>query len=168
MGQRQENGDLRLVMDSFRRVVRALRKSSRDSEDFFGLRTAQFFVLQQVKEYGPLGINDLAEKTFSHQSTVSVVVEELVQRGYVECTLSTIDRRRVEVRGTAVGRSLIKKRKRTIQEKMAAGFMKMSSRQRHELARLLGKFISSSGLDSETPDFFFEKESPPARKIRRS
>ncbi len=84
-------------MNAMRAIVRALRVSSRMIESKMGMSGAQLFVLQQLAERPADSFNDLAERTATHQSSVSVVVRRLVDHGYVSRTPSDADRRRVEL-----------------------------------------------------------------------
>src|SRR4051812_19869984 len=71
----------REVLDAIRRIVRALRESSRATEQSVGIGAAQLFVLQRLAAAPGLSLNELAARTFTHQSSVSVVVSRLVERG---------------------------------------------------------------------------------------
>ena len=95
----------RTVLDSIRRIVRALRESSRETERSIGLGAAQLFVLQRLAGAPPLSINELADRTLTHQSSVSVVVSRLVEGGLVARTRAATDGRRVEITLTAAGRA---------------------------------------------------------------
>src|ERR671938_1731164 len=68
-------------LDAIRRLVRGLRLAARASEREAGLSAAQLFVLQQLAESPAESINELAARTLTHQSSVSVVVRRLVERG---------------------------------------------------------------------------------------
>src|SRR4051812_17880436 len=100
--------DTRSVLDSIRRIVRALRVSSRAAEKQVGLSGAQLFVLQKLAEgERPLSINELAERTLTHQSSVSVVVQRLVAKRLVVVARAPSDRRRTELTLSAAGRRVI-------------------------------------------------------------
>src|SRR6266404_5174776 len=72
--------DARTVLDAIRRVVRLLRQSAREAEKRTGLSAAQLFVLQQLRAAGgAVTPGELAERTLTHQSSVSVVVKRLVE-----------------------------------------------------------------------------------------
>lgn len=146
------------IMDSLRRIVRVLRTASRTSQSDLGLRAGQLFVLQQLQEFQPLSLNELAERTFAHQSTVSVVIDGLVKQGLVHRGPSPKDRRFLVLGTTAKATKLLKRRRPTVQEKMADALEKMTAKDRKELARLLGEFTAQAGISHETPHFFFEKE----------
>src|SRR3989440_12814736 len=85
---------IRSVFDSIRRIVRVLRLSARHTEKTFGLSAAQLFVLHKLAEHdAPQTPGDLAGKALTDQSSVSVVVQRLVDRGYVQRVRSTQDGR---------------------------------------------------------------------------
>lgn len=156
------------IMDSFRRIVKILRTSSKDSEDESGLKVAQLFVLQQLKTYQPLSLNELAEHTYSHQSTVSVVVDGLAKKGLVSRSVSKSDQRRLVLELTPEGMALIKKKKLTVQERFIGTLEKFSSSERRQLATLLEQFMKVSGLDEMAPTFFFEEEPATPKKDKKS
>jgi len=106
----KEQDAVQSIMDSLRRIVRALRTASRTSENELGLRAAQLFVLQQLHKYEPLSLNEQAEKTYSHQSTVSVVVNSLVKLNLVRRSASKKDRRFLVLETTGRARALLKRR----------------------------------------------------------
>jgi DNA-binding MarR family transcriptional regulator len=75
-------------MNAVRGIVRALRMNTRAIELKMGISLAQLFVLQQLADRPADSLNDLADRTATHQSSVSVVVRRLVQRGLVSRTPS--------------------------------------------------------------------------------
>ena len=62
------------VLDSLRRIVRSLLESSRRAEQQLGITGAQLFVLEKLAAARALSLNELAERTHTHQSSVSTVV----------------------------------------------------------------------------------------------
>src|ERR1700710_363682 len=99
--------DVREVLNALRRIVRSLRVSSRTAEQRVGLSGAQLFVLQCLARQSPCSVNELAARTATDQSSVSVVVSRLVARGHVRRAPSKLDRRRVELTLTPSGRALL-------------------------------------------------------------
>src|SRR5436190_20552831 len=75
-------------MNAVRSIVRALRINTRAIESQMGISLAQLFVLQQLADRPANSLNELAERTATHQSSVSVVVRRLVDSGYVSRTTS--------------------------------------------------------------------------------
>ena len=80
MGSNISSPHAREVLDAIRRIVQALRESSRAAEKGVGLSSAQLFVLQTLQETPGLSLNELAERTRTHQSSVSVVVTKLARQ----------------------------------------------------------------------------------------
>src|SRR3954469_6540683 len=108
------------ALDSVRAIVRALRLNTREIELKIGISLAQLFVLQQVAERPAESLNDLADRTATHQSSVSAVVRRLVDRGLVSRKASTVDKRRVQIGLTPAGQAILADAPRTIQSRLIA------------------------------------------------
>lgn len=162
-GSPAEMEDVRTVMDAIRRIVRLLRVSARASEGLVGISGAQLFVLQQLAEAGACSINALAERTFTHQSSVSVVVRRLMERGLVSRRPSEVDGRRVEVSLTPEGRELLRAAPPMAQARLIEGLRKLEPARRAALAGGLAALVRELGLDAEAAPLFFEDEAPARR-----
>ena len=101
--------DLTTALDAVRRIVRVLRESSARTERQLGIGGAQLFVLHQLASAPAGSINELAERTYTHQSSVSVVVRRLVEQGLVARRPAADDARRRELRLTAAGRRRVER-----------------------------------------------------------
>ncbi|MFL5815701.1 MAG: MarR family winged helix-turn-helix transcriptional regulator [Bdellovibrionia bacterium] len=155
------NGDIRTsIMDSIRKIVRSLRLASSAAEKDLGLNAAQLFVLQQLTEGQRLSINEIAARTHTHQSSVSVVVGRLHDQGLVSRAPSSEDGRRMEVSLTTKGRNLCKKAPRAAQENMLGAISALTPEEQKTLAVLLDKLVRGSSFDREPASLFFEDDSP--------
>jgi DNA-binding MarR family transcriptional regulator len=143
--------EVRDALDAFRRIVQALRVGSRDSERRTGLSSAQLFALQQIAEHPSVSINELAELTFTHQSSVSVVVQRLVARRLVAKVAARDDRRRQRLVLTAGGWRVLKRAPVAVQERLIAAIAKLSVSERRALARSLGRVARSVTPDAAGP-----------------
>src|SRR5258706_15363715 len=83
-----------------RAIMDALRQSARLTETSLGISAAQLFVLHQLADEAGLSINALAERTLTDQSSVSLVVGRLAERGLVARRSAPEDRRRTTVART--------------------------------------------------------------------
>ena len=144
------------AMNAVRSIVRALRVSSRMIEGRMGISGAQLFVLQQLAERPAHSLNDLAERTATHQSSVSVVVRRLVDHGYVSRTTSDIDRRRVELALTDKGRQVLTGAPTTVQVKLLRGARTLTGEQRKALAELLQSWVRAAGIEDPAPPLLGE------------
>src|SRR3984957_113806 len=102
-----DSPDARRILDAFRRIVQALRLFDRQAEKAAGVSGAAVFVLQKLADGQPVSVNELAARTHTHQSSVSVVVQRLVDRKLVRRQRSGDDARRVELTITAAGRRVL-------------------------------------------------------------
>jgi len=156
------NDDTSRAMNAIRSVVRALRVNTRSIEGKLGISLAQLFVLQQLSEKPADSLNELAERTATHQSSVSVVVRRLVDRGLVTRVAATSDRRRVQIALTPAGEAVLRGAPPTIQSDLMHGMARMNPEQRATLAELLEVWLLASGIDLAAPPMIFEDE-PVAR-----
>ena len=155
---------IRGVVDALRRVVRDLRLSARDAERAAGISGAQLFVLQALAESSASSLNDLAERTITDQSSVSVVVKRLVDRKLVTRKASSVDARRIELSLTAAGRRLLARCPEPTQMRLVAALRRISSPEVQGLTRGLDALVREMGLASETPRMFFDDDSGRARR----
>ncbi len=146
----------RAVLDSIRRIVRALRESSRNTERSVGLGAAQLFVLQRLAGAPPLSINELADRTLTHQSSVSVVVSRLVRAGLVARTRAAADGRRVEITLTPAGRALLARAPTAAQDRLIGALGLLGVAARKDLASHLGRLVEAMALPLHHPPMFFE------------
>jgi len=153
----------RAVLDAIRRIVRALRESSRATERSVGIGAAQLFVLHRLASAPALSLNELAARTLTHQSSVSVVVSRLADRGLVTRSRGGDDGRRISISATAAGRALLARAPAAAQERLLAGLALLGAGQRRQLADLLGRLIDLMALPDKSPPMFFE----PAPAVRR-
>jgi DNA-binding MarR family transcriptional regulator len=151
-GRSASADDVTVVLDSFRRLVRLLRLSSREAERQVGLSGAQLFVLQKLSEAKMLSINDLADSTHTHQSSVSVVAQTLVDKGLVSRARAEDDARRLELKLTPAARALLRKAPGAAQDRLIAAIGKLPAATRRQLAVDLAKLVAEAGLgDGEAP-----------------
>jgi DNA-binding MarR family transcriptional regulator len=156
------------VLDAIRRIVRALRESSRATERAVGIGAAQLFVLQRLAAAPGLSLNELAARTFTHQSSVSVVVSRLVDRGLVTRARGGDDGRRISISATAAGRALLARAPAAAQEQLLAGLALLGAGPRRQLADLLGRLVELMALPDKSPPMFFETAPADRQKKRRA
>jgi DNA-binding MarR family transcriptional regulator len=171
-GARQAPLAARAILNDLRFLVRALRVSSKDVERTVGISGAQLFVLQCLTEGAPYSMRELAAKTHTDQSSVSVVVARLAEKGLVRRVAGADDARRVEVHVTAKGKRLVGKAPEPTQARLARALDALPVPKRAELAFGLAALVRQMGLAGEPdrsfeePDMFFEEPAQPSRKKR--
>jgi DNA-binding MarR family transcriptional regulator len=149
---------VRRVLDSLRRVVRVLRESSRSAQKNVGLTSAQLFALQKLAGEDPMSLGQLAQKTMTHESSISVVVRRLVERGLVTRTRSRIDARQLEISLSQEGRALLKTAPAAATSRVIEGLEKLAPADRKQLAESFARLVEAMGISGGEADELFDDE----------
>lgn len=155
--QSQTASDSRSVMECIRKIVHALHVGSRASQKHMGLSGAQLFVLQTLATGESMSVNELAARTHTHQSSVSVVVSRLIEAKLVRRSVSSTDARRAEVTVTAGGRKLLRKTFITPQERLLWALNQLDPARLRMFRELLEEVLHTSALSEERAPMFFEQ-----------
>lgn len=145
--------------------MRELLQSGREAERRLGVSAAQLFVLEQLREGTPLSINELAARTLTHQSSVSVVVSRLVEKDLVTREASTSDRRRMQVALTARGQALLRRAPHAVQWRMLDFLKNASPSMRRSLGEGLSSLAAAIGTATGPAPMLLEE---PEKKRRTS
>jgi DNA-binding MarR family transcriptional regulator len=156
------------TLDAIRRIIRILRRSSRQSEQQVGIGSAQLFVLQQLADAPAGSINDLAARTYTHQSSVSVVVRRLVEQGLVARQPSASDRRRRELRLTPAGKRLVSRAPVPGQVHLINALLKLPVAELANLGRGLNRVVAEMGGEGEPAAMLFADETTSTQSAPRS
>ena len=155
-------------MNCLRQIVRLLRLASGEARRAVGLSGAQLFVLQKLAEARELSVNDLADRTHTHQSSVSVVVQALVERGLIARQRAAEDGRRLELSLTPAAKTLLRKAPGAAQDKLIGAIERLPQPVLTQLARNLSRLVHETGIDGEAPPMLFDEgEEPSSKTIRR-
>jgi DNA-binding MarR family transcriptional regulator len=148
----------REALDALRRITQALREASRDAERELGISGAQVFVLQKLAEVPSQSLNELAVRTCTHQSSVSVVIGRLVDRGLVTRRRAVGDQRRLELVLTPDGRRLAKRTPDAVQARLIHAIDALPARSRDQLALLLKTVVAGINATGRKARMFFDDE----------
>ncbi len=156
-----EDADVVAAMNAVRRIVRALRVSSRAAEKAIGVSGAQLFVLRELagrpgRRPAAPSIAELARLTATDPSSVSVVVSRLAARGLVARRTSEADARRAEVVITAAGRALLRRSPASIQARMIDAIAALPAARRREMVAGLEAIVHALGASDHEASMFFE------------
>jgi DNA-binding MarR family transcriptional regulator len=164
MGRTGNLSDAHSVLNSFRSIVKSLRLADRAGLKEHGLGASQVYILHELKNESPLSINDLAARMATDQSTVSVVVAKLIQKGFVSSARAETDARRLELALTAKGRTVTKRLPPPIQHSIVEGVQQLSAARAKALAEALRDIVSSLGIEDEPATTGSTKSKPAAKK----
>ena len=132
-------------MNAVRSLVRALRIDARWIEDTTGISLAQIVVLEKLCSAPARSIVELAGRTGTHASSVSVVVKRLVERARDE-----IDRRQVQFAVTDAGREFLRGVPRTVESHLVDALGAFDGPDAERLANLLERWVKTAGIELMT------------------
>ena len=98
------------IMQSLRRVFKAIHDYSQDVSAKFGITGPQLWALKTIAQDGSLPLGELSRKMCVHPSTISGVIDRLEDKGYVARVRDrdTGDRRVINVELTLKGKRLVR------------------------------------------------------------
>ena len=137
----ERGGDVGVILDALRSIVRELRLASREAEQRVGVHGAQLHALRQLADSPTTSLTELAERTHTDISSVSVVVSRLVEQGLVARKAADDDRRRLSLGLTARGRAVIRRAPETGTSRLLRAASNLSDRELHSLATALSKLV---------------------------
>lgn len=116
---------------------------------------------------GGASLSEVAERTLTHQSSVSVVVSRLVAAGYVEKGVAADDARRAELRLTPSGRGLLRRAPELAHTRMVAALREAPPADLRATSRVLRDVARHLGADAGPAEMFFEGDARPSAAPRK-
>ncbi len=156
--------DSQRILDSVRRLVRLLRLSDAAAQAQVGLSAAQLFVLYELGKTKSLSVSELAERTRTDQSSVSVVVARLVNGGFVARERADDDARRLVLTLTRAGRAILQKAPPVAQEELLRALDELTPAARRRFADTFADILAAMRAEKEAPMFF--EDEPQRRRSR--
>lgn len=130
-----------------RKVAHASHASFSEAIGETGLHPMHFGMLTILDAESPISQRDLSERTGVDPSTMVARMDVLEQRGLVERTRSTSDRRSYELRVTDAGQRVLAQLRRAAAKQAKITFGALDAGELAELHRLLWKLAES--IDAE-------------------
>jgi DNA-binding MarR family transcriptional regulator len=121
------------------------------------LSSAQLYVLQKLAEGEPASLGELARRTLTDQSSVSVVVSKLAKAGLLTKKTSADDRRSVRISPTRRGEKIVATGREPFQKRLVGAIQKLPAARRRQLARALREMLQYAGLGGDPAPLFFEE-----------
>ena len=156
-----------LILDSLRRTIRGFRSAAQRAERTLHLSGAQHFVVEQLARAPVASLNELAARTLTHKSSLSVVVARLVEQGYVRRRQSAVDRRQAGFALSAAGRRLLRRAPPSAQTRMIAALRHLDPGDVEQFARLFERVTAALGFAALPPTMIFEQDAARPRAAAR-
>lgn len=139
--------DAAAVVQTLRRLFKAIRIYSKGIQTATGLSGPQVWALAILFDEPGISLGTLSERMFAHPSTLSGVVERLVQRGAVRRDPDPQDRRGVCLSLTPEGRRLLRRSPPPVQHGMRRALLAFAPSRLRELRRSLEQVARETEAD---------------------
>lgn len=110
------------VLETLRKIIRAIDIHSRKLSKEFGLTGPQLVVVKEIASKGPVSIGEVAKGVSLSQATVTSILDRLEQRDLVRRDRSHEDRRRVLVHVTDRARAVLESNPNFLQDEFLRRF----------------------------------------------
>lgn len=130
------------ILQSLRRISRALDISSRQLQAGYEVTTPQLLCLLTLVEPGRHTATSLSKRIHLSPSTLVGIIDRLEQKGLIERERDTSDRRVIYLSATAKGKRLAVSVPGPLQKNLASGLRRLSRKQRASIADALRTIVS--------------------------
>jgi MarR family transcriptional regulator, organic hydroperoxide resistance regulator len=146
------------IMQSLRRIFKAIHNYSSDVSDKFGITGPQLWTLNTISKNEGLPLGELSEKMYLRPSTITGLVDRLEKRGYVVRDRDQKDRRVVKILLTPKGKALVKRAPNPIQGKMIYGLRSLNRGELRSIYDSIQKLVEIMEAQNVKATFFFHQE----------
>jgi len=137
---------IKQVIYLIRRLIQAEELYTKELEKKYRVSVPQLSCLLALYENGPMPPSQVAKHIMVKSSTVTGIIDRLEQKGLVERSRISSDRRVITIGLTESGRMLAQNSPLPIQERIVDGYKNLPPNEREDIIRALKKL--SSMLDS--------------------
>lgn len=130
------------ILRSLRRVIRAVDLYSRRLIAEYGLSGPQLQCLRQLQAQGPLPTGELAQAMSLSPATVCGILDRLEARGLVVRERQAHDKRRVVVRLSVDGQTVVERAPPSLQDSFLLKLRALSRSEQTELQQSLQKLVA--------------------------
>ncbi|HYA92751.1 MAG TPA: MarR family transcriptional regulator [Thermodesulfobacteriota bacterium] len=146
------------IMQSLRRIFKAVQDYSHEVSEKFGITGPQLWALKTIFQNESLSLSDLSERMYLHPSTITGVIDRLEKKGYVIRNRDKVDRRVIYVQLTAEGKRLAKRAPSPAQGKMIYGLKNLKKGELNLIYDSVQKLVKIMEAQNLKVTFFFDRE----------
>lgn len=150
-----KRADVAAIVQSLRRIVRALHSYSQGVRARYGLTGPQLWAVKTLHGTGPIAVGALAEALAVHQSSVSTLLDRLEERGLVTRRRRDTDRRVVDVALTRRGGAMAADAPEAAQGRLLHALDTMPATQVHGLSGAVRRLVAAMEAEDVHAEFFF-------------
>jgi DNA-binding MarR family transcriptional regulator len=136
------------ILQSLRRIIRAIEIHSHKLSQNHRITGPQLGCLLALREQGPFPLGRLARALFLSPSTMVGIVDRLEEKGLVQRTRNTPDRRQVNIQLTEAGRNLAEAAPSPLQETLAEGLKRLPELEQVSITLALERVVELMGAEA--------------------
>lgn len=155
--------EISIAVDAFRRILRALRLASTETQAVTGISAAQLFVLRALSDQPDASLGALSQQTLTDRTSVAAVVDRLVHAGLATRTTDRADRRRASIAITSAGRTVLSGAPRAPTSMLMEALDALPDSQLIALSKSLSTLTDVMGLSDQPAAMLFEDDLPKRR-----
>jgi DNA-binding MarR family transcriptional regulator len=140
------------LYDVFAELVRAYQFRDRDQTCCRGLSVSQCYALETLLSNGPTTMSELARTLYLEASTVTRIIDRLVDADLVERTASDSDRRVCRVAVTDAGRRLVLRIRDDLIDEHVWVLQQVPTKSREAVITALDHLLDAFRTRQATPD----------------
>jgi DNA-binding MarR family transcriptional regulator len=155
---RDERGDTAQIVHGLRRIVKALHQYSQEVRATYALTGPQLWALKTLQRGGQLTVGQLAASLAVHQSSISILLDRLEQRGLVRRLRGRPDRRVVRVALTKRGTAVAADAPDAAQGRLLHALAEMPASELRRIRRVVDRLVRAMEASDVKVRFFFSDE----------
>jgi DNA-binding MarR family transcriptional regulator len=132
----------REIIFSIRRLLQAKELYTKELNKKYQISASQLNCLLALHESGPLPLSQIAKSILVNSSTVTGIIDRLEQKGLVERSRISADRRVITIYLTETGNRLAENAPPPIQQKIIDGLKKLPPHEKQQIVRSLNTLTS--------------------------
>ena len=146
------------IMQSLRRIFKAIQDYSHEVSDKFGITGPQLWALKTISQNENLFLSDLSRRMYLHPSTMTGLMDRLEKKGYVKRNRDQVDRRVIYLQLTAEGKKLVKRAPNPVQGRMIYGLRNLKKGELSLIYDSVKKLVEIMEAQNLKVTFFFDQE----------
>jgi len=146
------------IMQSLRRIFKAIQDYSHEVSEKFGITGPQLWALKTISQNESLSLSDLSERMYLHPSTITGLIDRLEKKDLVERYRDQGDRRVIKLQLTPRGKELVRRAPDPIQGKMIYGLGKLKKAELGSVYESIQKLVEVMEARDVKATFFFSEE----------
>jgi DNA-binding MarR family transcriptional regulator len=108
-----------------------------------GITVDQWLVINMIKQNPELSQQEIAERVFKDNASVTRIIELMVQKDYIKRNVSADDRRRMELIVTLRGKRLLEKAERVVRSYRRDALKGITDKELEAARKVLNKIINN-------------------------